>query len=222
MVPRPEVATLPEGMPLGELVSATTSGSYTRYPVHEDGMPGRVVGFLHLKDVLRTVGSEGGLDADVKARDLMRDVPVVPENRLVDEVLQYLQEQEVPMAVVVNEWGYFEGIITTEDIFEEIVGEIRDEFDEERPQVRELGDGSYAVDGRASLMDVNRALDSGFESETFDTIGGLVFGSLGRTPEVGDEVVLDGYTLRVEETDGPRVASLTARQNEEDGETNDS
>ena len=112
------------------------------------------------------------------------------------------------MAVVIDEWGSFEGLITIEDILEEIVGEIRDEFDEEEPAVRDLGDGVYAVDGRIPIQDVNNALGSDFRSEDFETVGGLVLGSLGRVPEVGDEVALDGHMLRVDEIDGPRVAQV--------------
>jgi CBS domain containing-hemolysin-like protein len=117
---------------------------------------------------------------------------------------------------VIDEWGSFEGVLTVEDILEEIVGEIRNEFDEEEPTLRKLPDDSYSVDGHAPLTEVNKALSSEFESEDFDTIGGLVFGYLGRAPEVGDEIVLDGYALRVEEVDGPRVARLIVREREED------
>jgi CBS domain containing-hemolysin-like protein len=215
MVPRPYVATLQAGTPLRELVSFTAAGNYTRYPVYESESPDRIIGAVHLKDVLRTVESKGSLDADVAARDLMRDVLVIPENRLLDDVLEDLQEQELQMAIVVDEWGSFEGIITVEDILEEVVGEIRDEFDEEEEPVHKREDGSYVMDGRIPLSAVNEALESGFESDDFETIGGLVLSQLGRSPEVGDEIVLDGYTLRVEEVDGPRVAQVVVQERDE-------
>jgi len=148
----------------------------------------------------------------VSARDLMRDVLIVPENRAVDELLVDLQKQGLQMAVVIDEWGSFEGIVTMEDIVEEIVGEIRDEFDQEEPRVERLEDGSYAVDGRITIGTVNEAVGSDFKSEDFETIGGLVLGQLGRAPKAGDEVRLDGYLLRVEEVDGPRVARVVARK----------
>jgi CBS domain containing-hemolysin-like protein len=218
MIPRPYVVTLRADTPLRELVSFTAAGNHTRYPIYEGESPDRIIGAVHVKDVLRAVESEGGIDANIEARDLVRDVVVVPENRLVDDVLEDFQEQELQMAIVIDEWGAFEGLFTVEDIFEEIVGEIRDEFDEEAPAIRELGDGSYSVDGRTPLGPVNEALNSGFESEDFDTIGGLVLGQLGRPPEVGDELVLDGYDLRVDEVDGPRVAQVVVRKRgEEDG-----
>jgi CBS domain containing-hemolysin-like protein len=211
-VPRPDVVTLPADTPLRELVSVAAAESHTRYPIYESGSPDRIGGAVHVNDVLRAVESEGALDADITARDLMRDVLVVPENRLADDILEDFQEQETQMAIVIDEWGSFEGIVTLEDIVEQIFGEIRDEFDEEEPAISKLNDGSYAVDGRVPIGVVNEALDSGFESEDFDTIGGLVLGQLGRAPEVGDEVVLDGYVLRVDEVDGPRVAQVIVRE----------
>nr|WP_207955954.1 transporter associated domain-containing protein [Rubrobacter marinus] len=155
------------------------------------------------------------MESETKARDLMRDVLVVPENRSIENILEDFQKQEIQMAVVIDEWGSFEGLVTIEDILEEIVGEIRDEFDDEEPAVRRLPDGTYSVDGRIPIQDVNSALGSGFESADFDTIGGLVLGTLGRAPEVGDEVSVDGCVIRVDEIDGPRVAHVTVRENGE-------
>ena len=212
MVPRPDVVSLPSEMNLRKLVSVAAAGNYTRYPVYEDDSPDRIIGAVHVKDVLRAVESEGGLDAHLTARDLAREVLVVPENRPIDGILEEFQRQELQMAIVIDEWGSFEGLFTLEDIIEEIVGEIRDEFDEEEPAVRRLPNGSYSIDGRIPIGVVNEALGSGFESEDFDTIGGLVLGAIGRAPEVGDKVHLDGYLLRVDEVDGPRVAQVIARE----------
>jgi CBS domain containing-hemolysin-like protein len=212
MVPRPDAVTLPAEMPLRKLVSVAAAGNYTRYPIYEGDSTDRIVGAVHIKDVLRAVESEGGLDADLTARDLMREVLIVPENRPIDEILEEFQRQELQIAIVIDEWGTFEGLFTLEDIIEEIVGEIRDEFDEEEPAVRQLQDGSYSIDGRIPIGVVNETVGSAFESEDFDTIGGLVLGHLGRVPEVGDEVRLDGYLLRVDEVDGPRVAQVIARE----------
>ncbi|MDP8946718.1 MAG: hemolysin family protein [Actinomycetota bacterium] len=221
MVPRPDVVSLPAEMDLRKLVSVAAAGNYTRYPVYEDDSPDRIVGAVHVKDVLRAVESEGGLDANLTARDLAREVLVVPENRPIDGILADFQKQELQMAIVIDEWGTFEGLFTLEDIIEEIVGEIRDEFDEEEPAVHKLPDGSYSIDGRIPIGVVNEALGSEFESEDFDTIGGLVLGAIGRAPEVGDEVRLDGYLLRVDEVDGPRVAQVIAREApEEEPENN--
>jgi CBS domain containing-hemolysin-like protein len=211
MIPRPDVVSLPAGMPLAELFSIAAEGKHTRYPVHEDDSPERIVGAVHIRDVMNAVAAKG-LEAPIAARELAREVLVVPENRPIDEILKDLQKQEVQLAIVIDEWGSFEGLITIEDIIEEIVGEIRDEFDEEEPTIRKLPDGSYSIDGSASIGVVNEALGSQLESEDFDTIGGLVFGVIGRAPKVGDEVHLDGYLFRVEEVEGQRIAQVVARK----------
>ena len=211
MIPRPDVVSLPAGMPLAELFSIAAEGKHTRYPVHEDDSPERIVGAVHIRDVMNAVAAKG-LEAPIAARELAREVLVVPENRPIDAILKDLQKQEVQLAIVIDEWGSFEGLITIEDIIEEIVGEIRDEFDEEEPTIRKLPDGSYSIDGSASIGVVNEALGSQLESEDFDTIGGLVFGVIGRAPKVGDEVHLDGYLFRVEEVEGQRIAQVVARK----------
>jgi CBS domain containing-hemolysin-like protein len=214
MVPRPDVVALQADTNLKELVHVAAAGNYTRYPIYEGDSPDRIAGAVHVKDVLRAVEADGGLDSEKTARGLMREVLVVPENRHIDEILADFQSREIQMAIVIDEWGSFEGLFTIEDILEEIVGEIRDEFDEEEPAVRKLPDGAFAIDGRIPIAVVNEALDSDFESEDFDTIGGLVLGHIGRAPEVGDEVHINGHTLRVDDTDGPRVAQVIVRESD--------
>jgi CBS domain containing-hemolysin-like protein len=211
MVPRPKVESLPAEMRLEELFSVVAEGNLTRYPIFEDDSSDRIVGMIHAKDVLRAAKEAGDLEANVTSRDLMRDVLTIPENRSVDKILKDLRAQRLQMAVVIDEWGSFEGLLTIEDIVEEIVGEIRDEFDEEGLAFREH-DGGYSIDGRIPIRDVNEALGSEFESADFDTVGGLVLGHLGRAPEVGDEVTVDGRVLRVDEVDGARVASVLVRE----------
>jgi CBS domain containing-hemolysin-like protein len=215
MVPRPDVVAFPEETPVKKLVSLSAQGRYSRYPVHENDSPDRIVGAVHVKDVLRAVASET-TGSEKTARDLMRDVLTIPENRRIDDILEDLRRQDLQMVVVIDEWGSFEGVFTLEDIIEEIVGEIRDEFDEEEPAVEELGDGSYRADGRIPIGEVNNALGTDFESRDFETVGGLVLGHIGRVPEEGDEVSIDGYLLRVDETDGPRIAQILIRESKEE------
>ena len=211
MVPRPNIESIPAEMRLEDLFSVVAEGEHTRYPIFEDDAGERIVGVIHAKDVLRAANEAGNLEADVTARDLKRDVLTIPENRSVDKILKDLRAQRLQMAVVIDEWGSFEGLLTLEDIVEEIVGEIRDEFDEEGIAIWEH-DSGYAIDGRVPIRDVNEALGSEFESEDFDTIGGLVLGRLARVPEVGDEVRIDGHVLRVDEVDGARIASVMVQE----------
>jgi len=215
MVPRPDVVAFPAETPVGDLISLSARGRYSRYPVHETDSVDRIIGAVHVKDVLRAVASDT-TDPTNSARDLMRDVLTIPENRHIDDILEDLRNQDLQMAVVIDEWGSFEGVFTLEDIVEEIVGEIRDEFDEVEPAIKETDDGSYLTDGRISINEVNETLGTDFESQDFETVGGLVLGHLGRVPETGDEVHIDGYLLRVDQTDGPRIARILIRKTEED------
>jgi CBS domain containing-hemolysin-like protein len=212
MTPRPDVVTLPADMSLSELAKVVSAGSHTRYPLREDADPDRIVGVVHAKDVLRAAEAAQSFQADVVARELMREFVTAPENRLLEDVLAEFRRRNVHMAVVIDEWGSFEGIITIEDVLEEIVGEIEDEFDEEEPVVRRLPDGTYAVEGRARLREVTEAMGSDFEAGGFDTVGGLVLGLLGRPPKVGDEVWVGGRALRVESVDALRVERVTVRE----------
>ncbi len=212
MTPRPDVATLSAGTPLEDLAKVVATGNHTRYPLYEDADPYRIVGVVHAKDVLRAAEEAQSFRADVVARDLMRSFVTVPENRLLEDVLGEFRRRKVHMAVVIDEWGSFEGIVTIEDVLEEIVGEIEDEFDDEEPMVRRLPDGSYAVAGGARLREVGDALGPGFEAEGFDTVGGLVLGLLGRPPKAGDEVRVGGRALRVESVDDLRIERVTVRE----------
>ncbi len=213
MVPRPDVVTLPAETPLRQLAKVVVTGNYTRYPLFEGENVDRIIGAVHVKDILQAAEAAGSFEADVVARDLMRELITVPENRLIEAVLAEFQRRRIHMAVVIDEWGSFEGIITLEDILEEIVGEIRDEFDEEEPVIRKMEDGSYSIEGRIPIKAVNEVLGSTFESEDFGTTGGLVLGLLGRPPNVGDEVAFDGHIFRVESVDGARIAQLNVRDN---------
>jgi CBS domain containing-hemolysin-like protein len=209
MVPRPDVVAVPDGMPLRELFFVTAQGGHTRYPVHEDDSLDRIVGAVHIRDVMSTVAAEG-LEAPITARDLARDVLVVPENRPIDEILKDLQNQQIQMAIVIDEWGSFEGLITIEDIIEELVGEIRDQFDEEEePAIRERPDGSWLVDGMLAADELKERLGLGElpreEEADYQTVGGMVMDTLGRVPSTGDRFEWEGYSFEVVDMDGRRV-----------------
>ncbi|WP_235401238.1 hemolysin family protein [Rubrobacter aplysinae] len=219
MVPRPDVVSFSADTPLSELVTGAAAGNYTRYPIYEGETGDGIIGAVHVKDLLRSTAESVGdtnLEATPVEREIVREVLTVPENRRIDDILDDFQKREIQMAVVIDEWGSFEGIVTIEDILEEIVGEIRDEFDEEEPLLRKLSSGAYSVDGRIPIGVVNEALEASFESEDFDTIGGLVLGQLGRAPEEGDEVLVDGHLMRVDEVDGSRVSQLLVQEAEEE------
>jgi CBS domain containing-hemolysin-like protein len=208
MVPRPDIEALPYDAPLSELVEKAAFGRYTRYPVYEGDLD-HVLGAVHIKDLFRSA-KEGPENFDI--RPLIRDCLVVPENKPIEQILKEFQQRKLQMAIVIDEWGSVEGLITIEDIIEEIVGEIQDEFDEGEAAIEEIGDGIYAVDGRIPITDVNDYFDLDLPHEDFDTIGGYVLGALGRPPEPEDAVEADGVSLRVNSVDGPRVSMLTLRR----------
>ena len=208
MVPRPDIEALPVDAPLEELVEKAAFGRYTRYPVYEGDLD-HVAGSVHIKDLFRAA-RENEEDFDIGS--LIRDCLVVPENKPIEQILREFQLRKLQMAIVIDEWGSVEGLITIEDVLEEIVGEIQDEFDEGEAEIEEIGDGVYAVDGRIPITDVNEYFDLDLPHEDFDTIGGFVLGSLGRPPEPDDTVEAEGAVLHVKSVDGPRVSMLTLRR----------
>jgi len=216
MTPRPDVETVTAPTELPELRTLAAEGRFTRYLVLDDDGE-RPLGFVHAKDVLRAI--ETGGDESVTARELARDVLVVPETRRIDEILGEFQTRGGgQMAVVIDEWGVFEGIVTIEDILEEIVGDIQDEFDAavDEPTIEQRTDGTYVVDGGVPLQEVNDRLDAGFETDDVETIGGFVFSHFGRVPEVGEEIERDGYVVRVDAVADARIERLVVRPTEAD------
>jgi CBS domain containing-hemolysin-like protein len=211
MVPRPDIEALPSGAPLAELAERAAFGRYTRYPVYEEDLD-NILGAVHVKDLFRAAKEEPeGFDIQT----LVRECLVVPENKSIEQILQEFQKRKLQMAIVIDEWGSVEGLITIEDILEEIVGEIQDEFDEGEAAIEQIGDDLYAVDGRIPITEVNENFHLDLPHEDFDTIGGFILGSLGRPPEVGDTVEADGAILNVKSVDGPRVSMLTLRRDED-------
>jgi CBS domain containing-hemolysin-like protein len=210
MVPRPDIEALSADAPLPELAERAAFGRYTRYPVFEGDLD-HVLGAVHIKDLFRAAAEEPeGFDM----QELIRECLVVPENKPIEQILREFQQRKLQMAIVIDEWGSVEGLITIEDILEEIVGEIQDEFDEGEAAIEQIGDDLYAVDGRIPITEVNEHFELDLPHEDFDTIGGFILGSLGRPPEVGDTVDADGATLNVKSVDGPRVSVLTLRREE--------
>ena len=205
MVPRPDIEALPSNAPLPELAERAAFGRYTRYPVYEEDLDD-ILGAVHVKDLFRAAGEDPkGFDI----RDVIRECLVVPENKPIEQILREFQTRNLQMAIVIDEWGSVEGLITIEDILEEIVGEIQDEFDEGEAAIEPIGEGLFAIDGRIPITDVNEHFNLDLPHEDFETIGGYVLGSLGRPPEAGDSVEADGATLHVKSVDGQRVSMLT-------------
>ncbi|WP_123534629.1 hemolysin family protein [Halosimplex salinum] len=213
MVPRPDVVSVSADTPLSALRTQIIEEGHTRYPVLEADDEDQVVGFLDVKDVLRASETADD-DASITAGDLAREMPLVPETGRVDDLLTEFQTEQSQMAGVIDEWGSFEGVATVEDVVEQVVGDIRDEFDvdEREPSIDREADGTYRIDGAVVLSEVEDELDVEFDSVDVGTVGGYILDRLGRAPEVGDQVAVDGYQFTVETVDGARIDDVEVRE----------
>jgi CBS domain containing-hemolysin-like protein len=213
MVPRIDVASMPREATLGEVLDRIVSTGYSRIPIARDSID-NVVGVVYAKDVLRALRA-GALDDP--AEPIARTAYFVPDGKKVDELLQDLQQKRVHLAIVVDEYGGTAGIVTIEDLLEEIVGEIRDEYDEhEEVPIQRVDERECIVDGRVPIRDVNEALDVHFGVDEMDTLGGLVYHELGKLPAEGDEVRVNGCLVTVLSTQGRRIKKLRVRIVEEE------
>ena len=209
MVPRPDMVMVAEDASLDEVIGVVLDRGFSRLPVHDAQDPDVVVGVVYAKDLLGRVatGARGG-----RWGDLVRPPTYVPETKRVDDLLRDLQAAAVHLAVVVDEYGEIVGSVTIEDILEEIVGEIVDEHDQEEPLVEPKEDGSLRIDARLGVDDLNEILGTELPEEGWDTVGGLVFGTLGRVPVVGESLELDGIEITVDHVQGRRVGKVTVRR----------
>lgn len=207
MTPRTEIDAVPVTVKLPELAQHAAKGNHSRLPVY-DGDLDHIIGVIHAKDVLRTL-ERGTPPAEFELRAIMRRVPFVPETLPLDKLMAELRRQRAHVAVVVDEFGGTGGLVTLEDLLEEIVGDVADEFDPGREAIEELPDGSFALDGLLGFEAVDARFALGVEEPYYDTLGGYVFGQLQRAPKVGDTLPLpDGRRLQVAEIDGLRVARI--------------
>jgi putative hemolysin len=208
MVPRIAIVALPASSSFDEVVDLIIEEGHSRLPVYETSVD-EVVGILYAKDLLPFLKSNA--DSRPNLRSLLRTPVFVPESMTIDDLLHEFQRRKVHIAIVLDEYGGTAGLVTIEDLLEEIVGEIQDEYDVEEPLVEKLDDHSARVDGRSSVDDLLDLWDLKLQLEDedeYDTVGGLVYHRIGGIPQPGDEVHLDGLRLTVETTDGRRVGKV--------------
>jgi putative hemolysin len=205
MVPRPEVVALSIELPSQEALAAVIDSPYTRYPVYRDSLDD-IVGILHVRDLFSALYDRG--IENVQVEELVRDAHVVPETKDLAAMLAEFRRANQHMALVVDEYGSFEGIVTLEDLLEEIVGEIEDEYDLPDESVERLADGRVRIHGTYPIDDFNEQFAQELPQEDYHTVAGFVFGELGRAAETGDEVEHDGMRFVVVEVDGPRIERL--------------
>lgn len=209
MVPRIDVVSLSIDTPAVQLARAIAESGHSRFPVYQ-GTIDNIVGILHAKDLLRLVAEEG---TGALIGPVLRKPYFVPESKKLDSLLREFKRRKVHIAVAVDEYGGTSGIVTMEDILEEIVGEIQDEFDDERPQVEEIGDKVFLCDARVSLEEFNKKTGAGLPEDDFDTLGGFVFDLFGRIPSPFEKASHGLVDFVVQEMDGHKIVTVKAMLN---------
>ena len=205
MVPRPEVVALSIDLPPEQALEAVMDSPYTRYPVYRESLDD-VVGILHVRDLFSALRERGM--HEVKIEEIVRPVHIVPETKDLAALLTEFRRTNQHMAIVVDEYGEMEGIVTLEDLLEEIVGEIEDEFDLPDESIEQVDDDTIRIDGTFPIDDFNERFRTDLPAEDYHTVAGFVFGLLGRQPEVGDDISHDGMRFDVLEVEGSRINKL--------------
>lgn len=209
MVPRIDILALEANTTVPEAVHSLTVSGHSRVPVYEDTID-NVIGLLYAKDLLRA-----SLDNEEpeNIRPFLRPTYFVPEAKKVDELLREMQAHSIHLAIVVDEYGGMAGLVTMEDIVEEIVGEIRDEYDQGEDYLyQQISADEYLLSGRIDLYDVNDLLNTHLETDLADTLGGYIYGIIGRVPSGGEHVEVEDWTLTIETVSGRRIRKVRARR----------
>jgi CBS domain containing-hemolysin-like protein len=209
MTPRTAMIALEAGISFDELIRVAIEEGHSRYPVYESSVDS-IIGVVLMKDLLPLLARREELEqTGFDLREILRPAYFVPGTKLVSELLQELRLQKVHLAIVLDEYGGTHGLVTMEDLLEEIVGEIADEYDEPELEFEQTPEGDVRMDGGVSIGEVNERFGLRLPEEEFDTLGGYVFGTLGRIPTIGDVVPAPGIDgdaeLRVEATEERRV-----------------
>ncbi len=216
MTPRNDITGLPLDAGYETIMRTVIDAGYSRMPVYEETID-QIVGVVYVKDLL-TMWDHREL---IILHDLMREPVYVPEAKRIDDLLREFQRTRNHMAIVLDEYGGVSGLVTMEDVLEEIVGEIQDEYDEELIPIEELTDGSIRVTGRAALRKVNAEFDAEFPEDAYTTMGGFTQSLFLRIPKVGDSAEAHGWHIAVEEMDGRRIARLRLTRLAVDGDDED-
>jgi putative hemolysin len=210
MVPRIAMVTLAAGASMEEAIDTVIEEGHSRIPVYEETID-EIIGILYAKDLLPFL--KGSAAERPSLRSILRTPVFVPESMSVDDLLHEFQRRKVHLAIVLDEYGGTAGLVTIEDLLEEIVGEIQDEYDEEEPMIVRLSDDEARLDGRADVDDLADLFDTNLgleDADEYDTVGGLIYHRIGGIPKPGDQVVVDGLTLTVETIEGRRVGKVLA------------
>jgi CBS domain containing-hemolysin-like protein len=203
MVPRPDMVTVVAGTSVRDVLEIAMAAGYSRIPAYEQNIDD-IVGIVYVKDLFRAKDDA----ADRPVRELMRLPHFVPESKRVSELMREMQAEKFHMAIVVDEYGGTAGLVTLEDLIEELVGEIVDEYDVEEPNIEPLPGGDVRVNGRMPIDEVNELTHANFPEGDWDTVAGLFFNLLGHVPTEGESVDFNGHRLRAEKVQGRRIGRV--------------
>lgn len=209
MVSRVDIVALDAETPLMDAMDVIIKHNHSRVPVYQNNID-NVIGILYAKDLLKVLREKGREAANqIKLSDIVRPAAFTPESKKVDELLEDMQKRRIHMAIVIDEYGGTAGLVTIEDILEEIVGEIQDEYDQaEEALIQDLGENEWLIDARANLSDINDLLKSNIPIDESDTLGGFIYESLGKVPLPGDEVQRPDLLLKVVNVAGRRIGKI--------------
>lgn len=210
MVPRPDMVWVDASATLEEVLEVTLKSGHSRIPVISENID-NVIGIVYQKDVIKRLHNGGRSKVTKKASDIKREAVFVPESKKVAELLRDMQQAKTHMVVVVDEYGGVAGVATLEDLLEEIVGEISDEYDRDEPNVSVVGEDAISVTARLSVEELSELLDVELPHSEWDSVGGLVGGTLGRLATPGDTVQLDGIEFEVHKMKGRRISHVLVR-----------
>ncbi len=208
MVPRADIVAVDNSTPLLKVAEFMSETGHSRIPIYDHNID-NIVGVVHSKDLLKYLSDSSSI---VEIADIARPPLFIPDAKRLDELLRDFQEMHVHMAVVVDEYGGTSGLVTIEDLLEEIVGEIEDEFDIPESMIEMIEDDAFLMDARVSLEELNHVFDLELEGEGFDTLGGLLYQQMGKIPAPGEEITVGQLTIKVISTLGRRIKKVQVRR----------
>jgi magnesium and cobalt transporter len=206
MVPRPEGVFARDDTPIAEIIRLILLSGHSRIPIYQENID-NISGILHAKDLLQHWGRD-----DIQVRELARPPYFIPETKKISELLKDLRDKKSHLAVVIDEYGGTAGILTLEDIIEEIIGDIMDEYDAEQRRIEEQEDGSIVVDARLDVEDLEDYLGKEFPEGKFESVGGFIISLLGKVPEVNEKVFYDDLEIVITAADRRRIEKLRVRK----------
>jgi len=206
MVPRIDTVFISADESREKVYEHVTEGSHSRFPVYEETID-NVIGIIHIKDLLENL-MKGGPEESFELRKLIRKPFFVPESKRIDELLREFRRRKVHIAVVVDEYGGVSGIVCMENILEEIIGDIQDEFDNEKEDILDLGGGVWLCDARINLEDLSERAGIDLPAEDFDTLGGFIFDLFGRIPVKNEKAAWGAYDFIIQDVEGHKINSV--------------